>query len=108
MTSVSLRGIRRSVAGATLCQSKVLTATRIITATRAAMGMRATRPPRATTSTSKNTPDRKVDRRVRAPDFTLIMVWPIMAQPPMPPKKPVTMFATPWPQDSRVLSEWCR
>ena len=28
-----------------------------------------------------------------------------MAQPPMPPKKPVTTLATPWPQDSRVLSE---
>ena len=44
---------------------------------------------------------------MRAPDtFTLIIVWPIMAQPPMPPKKPVTMLATPWPQASRVLSEW--
>jgi hypothetical protein len=36
----------------------------------------------------------------------LIIVWPIIAQPPMPPKKPVTMLATPWPQDSRVLLEW--
>ncbi len=43
---------------------------------------------------------------MRAPDtFTLIMVWPIIAQPPMPPKKPVTMLAMPWPIDSRVLSE---
>jgi hypothetical protein len=43
---------------------------------------------------------------VRAPEtFTLIIVWPIMAHPPMPPKKPVTTLAMPWPMDSRVLSE---
>ena len=52
-------------------------------------------------------PARKVEMRVRAPEaFTLIIVWPIIAQPPMPPKKPVTMLATPWPQASRVLCEW--
>ena len=45
--------------------------------------------------------------RVRAPDpFTLIIVWPIMAQPPMPPKKPVMTLAAPWPHASRVLCEW--
>ena len=45
--------------------------------------------------------------RVRAPEaFTLIIVWPIMAQPPMPPKNPVMMLAAPWPQASRVLFEW--
>ncbi len=33
------------------------------------------------------------------------MVWPTMAQPPMPPKNPVTMLAMPWPMDSRVLLE---
>ena len=45
--------------------------------------------------------------RVRAPEtFTLIMVWPIMAQPPMPPNRPVTTLATPCPQLSRVLSLW--
>src|SRR5699024_9590022 len=37
---------------------------------------------------------------------TWSMVWPIMAHPPMPPKRPETILATPWPQDSRVLSEW--
>ena len=30
--------------------------------------------------------------------------WPIMAQPAMPPKKPVTMLAMPWPTHSRFLS----
>ncbi len=77
-----------------------------MTATRAAIGMIATRSPSATTRTSRKTPARKVEIRVRAPEtFVLIIVWPIMAQPPMPPKAPVTMFATPWPQVSRDLFE---
>ena len=33
---------------------------------------------------------------VRPPDFTLIMDCPIIAQPPIPPKKPVTVLAKPW------------
>ena len=38
--------------------------------------------------------------RVRAPDaFTLIIVWPIIAQPPIPPKKPESMLEMPWPID---------
>ena len=89
-----------------LCQSKVPTETMIMTATNAAMGINATTSPRPTTSISKNTPARNVEIRVRAPEtLTLIMVWPIIAHPPMPPKRPVTMFATPWPHPSRVLFE---
>ena len=38
--------------------------------------------------------------------MTLIMVWPIIAHPPIPPKRPVTMLAMPCPVASRVLSEW--
>ena len=92
--------------GPALAQSKVPTATMIMTATSAAIGIRATTSPNPTTRTSRKTPARNVESRVRAPEaFTLIMVWPIMAQPPMPPKKPVMMFAAPWPQDSRVLLE---
>jgi hypothetical protein len=30
-----------------------------------------------------------------APDRTLIIVWPMIAQPPMPPKEPVTTLARP-------------
>ena len=68
----------------------------IITATSAAIGMTATTSPRPTTRTSRNTPARNVEIRVRAPEaFTLIIVCPIMAQPPMPPKKPVMTFAAP-------------
>ena len=48
-------------------------------------------------------PAQKVDKRPRPPDFTLITDWPIMAQPAMPPMKPVAMLATPWPTHSRFL-----
>ncbi len=79
----------------------------IITATSAAIGIRATTSPKPTTRTSRKLPARNVESRVRAPEaFTLIIVWPIIAQPPMPPKKPVMTFAAPWPSASRVLSEW--
>ena len=33
--------------------------------------------------------------RVLPPDLTLIIDWPIIAQPPIPPKKPVTVLAKP-------------
>ena len=90
-------GIRLSVAGRMLCQSKVATETTIITATSAAMGMIATTSPRDEDRGSAGmTPARKVEIRVRAPEaFTLIIVWPIMAQPPMPPKTPDRSSATP-------------
>jgi hypothetical protein len=55
--------------------------------------------------TIRKTPARKVEIRVRAPFLTLIIVWPIIAQPPMPPKNPVTTLAMPCPIDSRVLPE---
>ena len=79
-----------------LCQSKVATETITMIATRAAIGISATTSPRTITSTSRKAPARKVEIRVRAPDtLTLIMVWPIIAQPPIPPKAPVTRLATP-------------
>ena len=52
--------------------------------------------PSATTSISRNTPAQNVEIRVRAPEaLTFIMVCPIIAQPPMPPKNPDTMLAAP-------------
>ena len=75
MTAVSLRGMRRSVDGAMLCQSKVVADTMIITATRAAIGICATMSPIPTTRASRKTPVRKVEIRVRAPAvFTLTIV----------------------------------
>ena len=107
ITVVSDLGIRRSVEGRTECQSKVPTATITMTATSAAIGMSATTSPKPTTRISRKTPARKVEIRVRAPEtFTLIMVCPIIAQPPIPPKNPVMMLAAPWPQASRVFWEW--
>lgn len=35
------------------------------------------------------------DKRPLPPELTLIILCPIMAQPPIPPKNPVAMFATP-------------
>ncbi len=106
MTALSPTGSRRRVDGAIERQSKVVRETITITATSAAIGIAETAGPRVRQSSSRKTPARKVERRVRAPAvFTLTMVWPIMAQPPRPPKKPVTTLATPCPTDSRRLSE---
>ena len=106
ITRVSGRGIRARVEGRTECQSNVAHDTKIMMATRAAIGMTATTSPRVTTRSSRKIPARKVEMRVRAPEArTLIIVWPIIAHPPIPPKKPVTMLAAPCAQDSRVLFE---
>src|SRR5699024_12469604 len=51
----------------------------------------------------RNDPAVKVDNLLLAPDFTLITDCPIMEQPPIPPKKPVMIFAIPWPRDSLFL-----
>ncbi len=102
MTIVSLLGCR-SMPGR-LPQSNVLIATMIITATSAPIGMMRTRSPSSRIIANRNTPATKVLRRVRAPLPTLMIDWPIMAQPAMPPKQPVTTFARPWPRASRFLS----
>ena len=86
MTMVSGSGIRFSVAGAMLCQLTVLRATIIITAASATIGICAISSLSAVTSNSSKVPATKVEMRVRArPSFTLTTVWPIMAQPAMPP-----------------------
>ncbi len=79
--------------------------TMIMIATRAAIGMRLTRSPSTRIRKRSATPAVKVERRPRPPDFTLIIDWPIIAQPAMPPKNPVTELAMPWPTHSRFLSE---
>src|SRR5690554_2913898 len=77
--------------------------TMIMTATSAGIGICATRGPSTTIRKRRKVPATKVDRRVDPPDFTLITDWPIIAQPPMPPKNPVTKLAIPWPLHSRRL-----
>nr|AAM08080.1 hypothetical protein [Providencia rettgeri] len=54
--------------------------------------------------TSKNIPAEKLDKRPRPPDFTLIIDWPIIAQPAIPPSKPEPMLAIPCPLHSRFRS----
>ena len=49
---------------------------------------------------SKNKAEATAAKRVRPPELTLIIDWPIIAQPPMPPKKPVATLATPCATDS--------
>ena len=85
-------------------QLKVPIETMIMMATSAGIGMMRTQSPRTRIRNSRNTPAAKVDSRPRPPDFTLMTDWPIMAQPAMPPKKPVTKLAMPWPMHSRFLS----
>ena len=68
---------------------KVPIETMIMIATSAGIGIRLTRSPSTRIRNSRNTPATKVDSRPRPPDFTLMTDWPIMAQPAMPPKKPV-------------------
>ncbi len=105
ITAVSVRGVRCRVSGFTLRQLKVPTETMIITATSAPIGIWPTKVPSTITRIKRNTPEARVDRRARPPERWLIIDWPIMAQPAMPPRKPVRMLAMPWPCDSRFLSE---
>ena len=51
---------------------------------------------------SKNSAAAMPEMFFTAPLVTLIMLWPIIAQPPMPPKKPVTTLATPCPILARL------
>src|SRR3546814_11295999 len=69
-------------------QLKVPIDTMIITATSAGIGIRATSGPSTTIRKRRKIPDTKVERRVSTPDLTLMTDCPIMAQPPIPPKKP--------------------
>src|SRR5690625_4727035 len=85
-------------------QSKVPIDTMTMTATNDAMGIMASNGLANTTSTSRNAPATNVDKRPRPPDFTLITLCPIMAQPAMPPNRPDTKLAMPWPMHSRFLS----
>ena len=43
------------------------------------------------------------DKRERPPELILIIDWPIIAQPPIAPKKPHVIFAAPWPIHSLLL-----
>ena len=73
-------------------------------ATSAAIGILPTQSPRNTIRISRKLPAHRQDNRPRPPDFTLMIDCPIIAQPAMPPRKPVTVLAMPWPTHSRFRS----
>ena len=52
---------------------------------------------------SRNTAAEIPDKRPRPPELMFIMDWPIIAHPPILPKNPETIFATPCPTHSRLL-----
>gem|GEM_PF-5201183 len=64
--------------------------------------MRPTQGPSTASRNSRKAPATKVDSRPRPPEVTLITDWPIIAQPAMPPRKPVAVLARPWPTHSRL------
>ena len=83
-------------------QANVSCATTNMTPTSAASGMWAISGDRNSTNSRIMTPPTRPDRRERPPEPRLIMVWPIMAQPPMPPNRPETMLAAPSATHSRL------
>ena len=69
-------------------------------ATSAGIGICPTMSPSTTMRNSSIAPAVNVDSLPRPPDFTLIIDCPIIAQPAMPPMKPVQVLASPWPTHS--------
>ena len=86
-----------------LDHSKVPMTTMNITPVRAAKGIFSIRELAKRIKASKKRPADMPESRPRPPERILIMLCPIMAQPPIPPKKPVATLATPCPRHSRVL-----
>ena len=80
-----------------LDHSKVPTTTMNITPIRAATGIISIRGEATKMKASKNKAALMPERRPRPPEFTLIILCPIMAQPPIPPNNPVAVLAMPWP-----------
>ncbi|MNJ74534.1 hypothetical protein D3C77_714760 [compost metagenome] len=83
-------------------QEKVCCATTNITPTSAASGIRSISGERNSTNIRIITPATTPDKRPRPPELRLIAVWPIIAQPPMPPNTPEVMLATPRATHSRL------
>src|SRR3546814_4125710 len=78
--------------------------TMIITATSAGIGTWPTNGPSTASRNTRKAPAVKLDKRPRPPDATLNTDCPLIAQPPMPPKKAATILAPPCPAHSRRLS----
>ena len=86
-----------------LDHSNVPRTTMNITPTSAATGTTSINGDATTTNRISTTAAVIPDRRPRPPELMLIMLWPIIAQPPMPPKKPQVTLAAPWAMHSLLL-----
>ena len=78
-----------------LPHSKVFSATTNITPISAAKGISSIHSDKNRMKAAKNMAVAIPDKRLKAPLLMLIILWPIMAQPPIPPKNPVTILANP-------------
>src|SRR5690554_3399183 len=76
-------------------QLKVPMETMIITATSAAMGICTSHLSSTSTMINRKMPAVSVDSRVRPPDLMLMIDWPIIAQPAIPPNRPEPILAIP-------------
>ena len=96
----SLRGMRRNVRRD--AHSNVPMATMIIRPVNAAMGNCSMSGAPNKMNTRSMTAAMMPESRARAPELTLMRLWPIIAQPPIPLKRPLKMFAEPWATHSRL------
>ena len=105
MTRPSERGTLRKMRKE--CQANVPITTMNITPTNAAIGICSIRGEANRMKDNRNNAAVIPATRVRPPDFTLIIDWPIIAQPPIPPKNPVTRLAAPCAIHSWLAPPFC-
>merc|ERR1719460_967838 len=96
MVIESTIGMRRSMISRTLLHLKVFTTTTSRIPVRAANGITSMKWYATSTKARTEIPATIEDMRPRAPVLTLIMLWPIIAQPPMAMKKELTALPRPW------------
>merc|ERR1719352_536930 len=100
MVTESTIGMRRSTISRTLLHLKVFTTTTSRIPVRAANGITSMKWYATSTKARTEIPATIEDMRPRAPVLTLIMLWPIIAQPPIAMKKELT--ALPRPCDTQT------
>ena len=83
-------------------QAKVPITTIIMIPVRAAMGILSISADKNTINTNSAIAAEKPDNRPLPPESIFIIVWPIIAHPPIALKNPQTKFASPCPTHSRL------
>ena len=84
-----------------LLQANVPMTTMNITPTKAAIGICSMTCAPNNTKQSSAIAATIPDKRPRPPELTLMIDCPIIAQPPIPPKRPLRILAAPWAKHSR-------